>query len=123
MLLKLEQAVLEQAGDHDPVALKLIRSVPGIGKVLSLVILYEIQDIGRFSTAGNFISYCAWSGKKSGSRNSKIGNAHLKWASSEAAVTFLRNNQPAQRYHNKLVAKYGKAKALSIIAQKLGRTR
>jgi hypothetical protein len=37
-------------------------------------------------------------------------------------VTFLRNNEPAQRYHDKLVAKYGKAKALSIIAQKLGRT-
>jgi transposase len=129
VLLKLEGAVLEQARNHDPEALQLIRSVPGIGKVLSLVILYEIQDIGRFSTAGNFISYarlvkCAResSGKKSGSRNSKIGNVHLKWAFCEAAVTFLRNNEPAQRYHNKLVAKYGKAKALSIIAQKLGRT-
>ncbi len=129
VLLKLEGAVLEQACDHDPAALQLIRSVPGIGKVLSLVILYEIQDIGRFPTAGNFISYarlvkCAResSGKKSGSRNSKIGNVHLKWAFSEAAVTFLRNNESAQLYHHKLVAKYGKAKALSIIAQKLGRT-
>jgi transposase len=129
VLLKLETAVLEQARAHDPVALQLIRSIPGVGKVLSLVILYEIQDIRRFPTAGNFISYarlvkCAResSGKKSGSRNSKIGNVHLKWAFSEAAVTFLRNNDSAQRYHNKLVAKYGKAKALSIIAQKLGRT-
>jgi transposase len=129
VLLKLEAAVLEQARTHDPAALQLIRSVPGIGKVLSLVILYEIQDIRRFSTPGNFISYarlvkCAResSGKKSGSRNSKIGNVHLKWAFSEAAVTFLRNNEPAKRYHHKLVAKYGKGKALSIIAQKLGRT-
>jgi transposase len=129
VLLKLEAAVVEQARDHDPIALQLIRSVPGIGKVLSLVILYEIQNIGRFPTAGNFISYarlvkCAResSGKKSGSRNSKIGNVHLKWAFSEAAVLFLRNNEPAQCYHHKLVAKYGKAKALSIIAQKLGRT-
>ncbi len=129
VLLKLEQAVLEQARYHDPVALQLIRSVPGIGKVLSLVILYEIQDIHRFPTAGNFISYarlvkCAResSGKKSGSRNSKIGNVHLKWAFSEAAVLLLRNNEPAQRHHHKLVAKYGKSKALSIIAEKLGRT-
>ena len=108
---------------------QLIGSVPGIGKVLSLVILYEIQDIRRFPTAGNFISYarlvkCAResSGKKSGSRGSKIGNVHLQWAFSEAAVTFLRNNESAQRYHNNLVARYGKGKALSIIAQKLGRT-
>ena len=93
------------------------------------MILYEIQDISRFSSAGNFISYsrlvkCAResAGKKSGARNSKIGNVHLKWAFSEAAVTFLRDNEPAQRLHHKLVSKYGKAKALSIIAQKLGRT-
>jgi transposase len=129
VLLKLEQAVLEQARHHDPLTLQLIRTVPGIGKVLSLVILYEIQDIQRFPTVGNFISYARLvkparesSGKKSGSRNSKIGNVHLKWAFSEAAVTFLRNNEPAQRCHHKLAARYGKAKALSIIAQKLGRT-
>jgi len=129
VLLKLEKSVLEQARDHDPLALQLIGTVPGIGKILSLVILYEIQDISRFSAAGNFISYsrlvkCAResSGKKSGARNSKIGNVHLKWAFSEAAVTFLRNNEPAQLYHHKLVSQYGKAKALSIIAQKLGRT-
>ncbi len=129
VLLKLEQAVLDQAREHDPVALQLIHTVPGIGKVLSLVILYEIQDIHRFSVVGRFISYarlvkCAResSGKKSGSRNSKIGNVHLKWAFSEAAVLFLRNNEPAKRYHEKLVSRYGKAKALSIIAQKLGRT-
>ena len=61
-------------------------------------------------------------GKKSASRNNKIGNVHLKWAFSEAACLFLRGNEPAQRYHEKLVCKYGKAKALSIIAQKIGRS-
>ncbi len=54
--------------------------------------------------------------------HNKIGNAHLKWAFSEAAVLFLRDNQPAQRLQHRLVSKYGKAKALSLIAQKLGRT-
>jgi len=34
----------------------------------------------------------------------------------------LRGNKPAQKYHERLVGKYGKAKAMSIIAQKLGRT-
>ena len=55
-------------------------------------------------------------------KNSKIGNVHLKWAFSEAACLFLRGNTPAKEYHQRLVSKYGKAKALSIIAQKLGRT-
>jgi transposase len=85
--------------------------------------------VHRFPQVGNFISYARLvkcphesAGKKSGSANNKIGNAHLKWAFSEAAVLFLRDHKPAKEYHHKLVSRYGKAKALSIIAQKLGRT-
>jgi transposase len=128
VLLDLESQILRQARHHDPVSLTLLHSVPGIGKVLALVILYEIQDISRFPSVGNFISYARLvkcphesAGKRSGSSHNKIGNTHLKWAFSEAAVLFLRDNEPAKQYHDRLVAKYGKAKALSIIAQKLGR--
>ena len=128
ILLELEAQILHQARRHDPVSLQLLRSVPGIGKVLALVILYEIQDISRFPAVGNFISYARLvkcphesAGKRSGGGNNKIGNAHLKWAFSEAAVLFLRDHEPAKNYHQKLVGRYGKAKALSIIAQKLGR--
>ena len=59
--------------------------------------------------------------KESGGHN-KIGNVHLKWAFSEAAVMILSRNTDAQKWHEKLVSRYGKAKAMSIIAQKLGRT-
>ena len=96
---------------------------------LALVILYEIGDIARFPRVGSFISYsrlvkCAHesAGKRVTGANSKVGNAHLKWAFSEATVLFLRGNPDAQSYHEKLASKYGKAKALSIIAHKLGRT-
>ena len=92
ILLKLEQQVLEQARVHDPVSLGLLRTIPGIGKILALVMIYEIDDITRFQRIGNFISYCRLvkpahesAGKKQGSKNSKIGNVHLKWAFSEAA--------------------------------------
>jgi len=116
-----------------PVSLQLLRSIPGVGKVLALVILYEIQDVSRFPTVGQFISYSRLvkcphesAGKRSCGTHNKIGNAHLKgvsspWAFSEAAVLFLRQNEEAQLLHHKLVSKCGKAKALSIIAQKLGR--
>jgi hypothetical protein len=36
---------------HDPDAFHRLRSVPGIGKVLAMTILYEIQDIHRFPRA------------------------------------------------------------------------
>jgi len=38
----------KRAKQHDPLAYHRLRSVPGIGKVLALTILYEIQDIHRF---------------------------------------------------------------------------
>jgi transposase len=128
ILLDLESQIQRQAKDHDPVAFHLLRTIPGVGPILALVILYEIHDIARFPSVGNFISYarlvkCSHesAGKRMKGGHNKIGNAHLKWAFSEAAVLFLRENEPAKRMHEKMVSKYGKAKALSIIAQKLGR--
>jgi hypothetical protein len=60
-------------------------------------------------------------GKKLGAGGAKIGNVHLKWAFSEAAVFFLRDNPAGQKHLRRLAGKHGKAKALSILAAKLGR--
>jgi transposase len=124
----LERSILKTAGRHDPNAIHLLRTVHGIGKVLSLVILYEIHDIHRFPTVQDFVSYarlvkCAKesAGKRLGSSDKKIGNAHLKWAFSEAAVLFLHKNPEGLKYKRKLEKRHGKAKALSILAHKLGR--
>jgi len=102
--------------------------VPGIGKILSLVILYEIHDVERFPTVQDFASYARLvkcskesAGKRYGVSGAKIGNVHLKWAFSEASVLFLRGNPKGQKYREKLTSKHGKAKALSILAHKLGR--
>jgi transposase len=60
-------------------------------------------------------------GKRLGTSGTKIGNAHLKWAFSEAAVLFLRNNPAAQKYLARLEPKHGKGKALTVLAHKLAR--
>lgn len=59
--------------------------------------------------------------EKRGTQGNKIGNAHLKWTFSEAAVLLLRNNNNANRYLEKLQNRMSKAKALSALAHKLGR--
>lgn len=124
----LELTIVRAAKGHDANTFYRLRSVPGIGKILALVILYEIETIERFPKVGNFLSYarlvkCAResAGKRYGTGGAKIGNVHLRWAFGEAACLFLRNNPEGQRYHERLVKQYGKSKALSIIAQKLGR--
>jgi len=97
-------------------------------EVLSLVILYEIHDIDRSPTVQDFASCarlvkCAEqsAGKQVGTSGEEIGNVHLKWAFSEAAVLLLRDNPEAQILKQRLEKKHGKAKAISILAHKLGR--
>ena len=46
---------------------------------------------------------------------------YLKWAFSEAAVLFLRNNPAGQKYLARLEKKHGKGKALTVLAHKLAR--
>lgn len=128
LLTDLELHLTRSAKVHDVNAFYRLRSVPGIGKILALVLLYEIHDIHRFPRVQDFVSYCRLvkcgklsDGKHYGYSGAKIGNAHLKWAFSEAAVLSLRGNPAAQRYVTRLAHKHGKAKALTILAHKLGR--
>ena len=128
LLTEVELYITQTAKVNDVNVFYRLRSVHGIGKILALVILYEIHDIERFPTVQDFVSYarlvkCAKesAGKRHGTSGKKIGNVHLKWAFSEASVLFLRGNPAGQKYVDKLTSKHGKAKALSILAHKLGR--
>ncbi len=125
---ELELFLAGQAKVHDNATFYLLRSVPGIGRILSLTLLYEIHKIARFPSVGQFLSYARLvagsresDGKKKGSGGRKIGNAHLKWAFSEAAALYLRGNSTGQKYMQRLVKKHGKGKAMSVLAAKLGR--
>ena len=96
-LPELERYIESSAHGHDPVALALLRTVPGLGEILGLSILYEIERIERFPRVQDFLSYGRLvkptqesAGKILGHSGRKIGNAHLKWAFSEVAVCFLR---------------------------------
>jgi transposase len=128
LLKDLELYILKTAKQHDANTLYLLHTIPGIGKILSLVLLYKIHDIRRFPSVQNFASYsrlvkCSKEsgGKRLGTSGNKIGNAHLKWAFSEAATLFLRNNPEGQKLLSRLEKKHDKGKALSILAHKLGR--
>jgi hypothetical protein len=61
-------------------------------------------------------------GKKKGSGGKKIGNAHLKWAFSEAACLMLRSLPQAKKWMQRQERKRGKRKALSVLEAKIGRT-
>jgi transposase len=121
-------SIVKAAKHHDAHTRSLRQTVPGIGKILSLVLLYEMHEIARFPTVQDFVAYCRLvkcakesAGKRLGTSGNKSGNAHLKWAFSEAAALFLRTNPAGQHYVARLEKKHGQGKALTILAHKLAR--
>ena len=124
----LELHLTRSAKIDDPQAYQRLRSVPGVGPVLALVLLYEIHDVKRFAEVGQFLSYarlvrCSHesAGKKVGGGNRRIGNAHLKWAFGEAACLLLRESDAAKKWLARKQRKGGKARALGALSAKLGR--
>jgi len=128
IIRSLEHTIRDQAKIDDPDTFRLLQTIPGVGRVLALTLLYELHNIERFPRVQDFLSYArlvksqkASAGKVTGTSGAKIGNAHLKWAYSEAAVLFLQKNPRGQRFVQRLRSKHGKGKALSILAARLGR--
>lgn len=112
---------------NNEMTLRLLQTLPGVGDILSATILYEVHDIARFPTVQHFASYARLvkpdkisAGKKTGEGGAKIGNAHLKWAFSEAAAISTRDER-MKRYAERLQKRHSKSKAMTIIAHKLGR--
>src|SRR5262245_20702629 len=125
---ELQLYLTRSAKVDDPQAYHRLRTVPGVGPVLALSLLYEIHDVRRFPEVGQFLSYarlvrCAHesAGKKVGSGGRKIGNAHLKWAFGEAACLLLRESDRAKAWLARREKKHGKARALGALSARLGR--
>jgi transposase len=128
VITDLEKHLLAMTKVHDAANFLLLQSIPGVGEILAMTILFEVHDITRFATVQDFASYarlirCAResAGKRSGTSGSKIGNAHLKWALSEATITMLRHAD-IDKLRNRLQRKHGKGKAIGVLTHKIGRT-
>ena len=105
-----------------------LKTVPGIGQILALTIMLETGDIGRFSSVGNFASYCRCvgsqkisNGKKKGKGNTKNGNKYLAWAFVEAAHFAIRFNSKIKSFYQRKKAKTKIVVAIKAVAHKLCR--
>jgi transposase len=128
VLSDVDLPIVKVARQHDAHTVYLLQTVLRIGNILRLVLLYEIYEIDRFPRVQDLVSSCrlvkwakASAGKRYGTAGTTIGKAHLKWAFSEAAVLFLRENPAGQKSLTRLEKKHGQGKALTVLAQKLAR--
>ena len=124
----LELHLQKSAKIDDPVTYGFLKTVPGIGPILGLTLLYETDNIARFPEVGNFLSYSRLvrcdhesAGKVKGHGGKKIGNAHLKWAFSEAACLMKRCSPAVRSWCQRQEKKRGKRKAMSVLEAKIGR--
>ncbi len=118
LLTALELSIVQTAKEHDAQTFSRLRSIPGVGTILALVLLDEIQAIRRFPRGQEVVSYGRLvkgaqesAGKRSGTSGKKRGHAYRTWAFSEAAMLFLRNNPVGQQSRARLEKRPGKGKA------------
>jgi transposase len=124
---QLEQQIRANAKCHDRASLNILLSVPGIGDIFSLIILYEICDINRFQSHQKFCSYArlvkcerSSAGKHTKGGNQKIGIPYLKWAIADIIIHADSKSKPIGEFYQKLQSRFGKRKAKSVISHKFG---
>lgn len=105
-----------------------LKTIPGVGIILSLTITMEIGEIGRFATAGDFASYCRTvksqclsNEKKKGENNRKCGNKYLAWAFVEAANFARRFDNSCRRWFDRKAARTSTVIATKALACKLAK--
>jgi len=103
-----------------------LTSIPGVGKILALVIMLETGDIRRFAKCGNYTSYCRCANadcysneKKKSENNQRNGNKYLSWAFVEAAHHCIASCEKAKRFYERKKSKSNGAVATKALASKL----
>jgi transposase len=104
---------------------KVLRTLPGVGEFIALVMLAEIGDIARFPSARKLASWAGLTPTVRGSdltvrhgHISKQGSAWLRWVMNQAAQTAKRSPEFAATYST-IAKRRGKKIATIAISRKL----
>jgi len=119
-----EQRLKELASQDQRV--QWLASIPGIGVYSAMILLSEIGDVRRFSSAKALYSYAGlvpWVRESAGHCHrgpiSRCGSPRLRWVMVEAAHTALRCSPAARRYFERLRKRKHPHVARVALARKL----
>lgn len=125
----LEERMQEVFEPHPTI--EFLKSLPGVGFILAVVILSEIGDIQRFPSASHFASYSGTAPRVHASGGKvRIGqlrsdvNRYLKWAFIEAANTISLNRRHwtarhVVRIYERIRSRRGHQAAVGAVARHL----
>jgi hypothetical protein len=112
LLTDLARSIVQTATEHEAHTFSRVRSIPGVGKSLALVLLDAIHEIRRCPRVQEFVS---------SGRLVTCAKASLTWAFSDAAGLCLRNNPVGQKSLARLEKRHGQGKALPVLAHQWAR--
>jgi transposase len=105
---------------------QLLKTIPGIGDFLSVLVKVEIGDISRFQTSSHLCSYAGLvsstyssGGRSWNGRITKQGNKWLRWAMIEAVVPAINSNGGLRGYYEKIKSRKGSKVAKVATARRL----
>ena len=114
-------------------ALERLRSLPGVGFILGIVILSEVGDVDRFPDAEHLAAYAGTTprvhssgGKTRFGRTRPDVNHYLKWAFTEAAEACCQHREQPHWKHRHVSRRYARVrhrkdhpKAITAVARHL----
>jgi len=105
---------------------RLLRTIPGVGVVTTDVILSELADHRRFSSAKKVASYAGIApgqresaGKRKSLHIEKSGSALLRWALVQSSWQLVARSSLWRSHYQKLKLRLGAKKALIAIGRRL----
>jgi transposase len=111
---------------HDNADVKLLITLPGVGKFFARLIAAEIDGVERFISPKKLAGYAGLvpstyssGGKTWNGRIIKGGNKWLRWAFVEAVIPAIRCDEELKEEYERIKAKKGYNKAKVAIARKL----
>jgi len=120
----LEKSIsLNEKQDH---IVNILKSIPGVGRLIALIILAEVGDINRFHSPK---SLCSWAGLTPKVHSSdavvqhghitKEGSRYLRSAMVQAATTACRVSPKWYRVHEHMALRCGRRAARVAVARRL----
>jgi len=104
----------------------LLKTLPGVGDIISMLIRYEVDNIERFVSSAKLCSYAGLVPRtySSGHRTyqgriTKQGNKWLRWAMVEAAQRAIVNDPGIKAFYTRIAEKKGSKLARVAVARRL----